>query len=113
MNTVTTPDDYRTPQAIGAVEFAPDPVTGVEQVDLRASTLERLTTRTLELAIPAHEVNPQDVDPRRIELGTHALDVFSVAAEQEAPLYDPTDTKLMLQYSAQIADGWRAMEKAV
>lgn len=110
MNTVTTPDDYRVPHSAGAVEFAPDPVSGVEQIDLRASSLERLTHRTLELAIPAHEANPEDVDPRRMEFGNQALEAAFTVAQQE--LYDPTDTQLMLQYGTQIVDGWRAMEKA-
>ena len=105
-------DDYRLPiTPDGAVEFAPDPATGEEQVDFRKSSLDRMARDAIELAEPSHTADPERVDTRRMEFGGTVIEAAATPTpEQKVDPIDLTRPETILAHGQWIVRGFRQVE---
>ena len=104
-----SPDDYRLPLTPdGAVEFAPDPETGEEQIDLHMSQLDRMARDAINLAEPSHLANPEQIDTRRVEFGGTIIDAANRFSTPEAPAQlDMTQPSTLIAHGTWIVQGLR------
>jgi hypothetical protein len=95
-----SPDEYRMPLTPdGTVEFAPDE-KGVERIDLRLSSLERMTREAIDFAEASQPANPEHSDNRRGEYGERIIGLVA-SSTPERPL-DITDPRVLLDQTARI-----------
>jgi hypothetical protein len=89
-----SPDEYRMPLTPdGAVEFAPDS-TGVEQIDLPLSSLERMTREAIGFAEASEPASAERSDSRRGEYGEHVVDLLAATTPER--VIDITEPGVLL-----------------
>lgn len=100
LRTTPSPDEYRFPLTPdGAVEFIPDE-SGVEQIDLRLSSLQHLTHEAIGLAETSQPASPERPDTRRGEYGERVVELAGYTAHER--VQDMTDPEVLLGYTARI-----------
>lgn len=97
----TTHDTYTIPKSDGAVEFLPEASTGEERIDLRLSSLARMTREAIDAAQSGHRADPNDIEGRRVEFGGKVIELFPPAVHRE---FDGANTEDMLTIGALLAD---------
>lgn len=107
--TSQSPDEYRIPSFApdGTIEFAPDPSTGEEQIDLRMSNLDRMQRDAEALADSLHGVDPENIDTRRVEFGGTVIEAAGRFAPQQ-PERDMTRPEILLAHGAGVNSFRRA-----
>ena len=83
----------------GTVEFAPDS-TGVEQIDLRLSSLERMTREAIGFAEASEPASAERSDSRRGEYGERVVDLLVASPPEQA--IDITEPGVLLSFTARV-----------